>query len=414
MPMVSTRIVPTSSTSQGHPRWRRPHRTPPRPRRLRSPWRYSDSDALSVCCFVTSCAPLRRALALALSAVLVAAGTTAAHADSYKSIWGPVRMPDGTSAFPIYRDLGVRILQLRLTWANVAPERPANPTDPSDPAYRWPAEFDEAVRLGERHGIRLMLQVMSSPAWANGGRAPEWVPDNAEYASFLVAASRRYPSIRHWMIWGEPNRAAVFQPMPDDSPVGPRRYATLLDAAYGTLKGLSPHNRVIGGMSLSFGEVMPGDYLRWMRLPNGKPPPLDLWGHNPLSPRFPAFRQGPYPGEPRGRDFSELDAFNRELTRTYRGQYPWFRRRGPRLWLSEFTIPSDGPNHIFPYFVRRGRQAEYVTAAYRIAHRTPFIAGLGWIGLLDEPVSVPDHGAIGLMTYEGEKKPAYRAYRRAR
>jgi hypothetical protein len=81
---------------------------------------------------------------------------------------------------------------------------------------------------------------------------------------------------------------------------------------------------------------------------------------------------------------------------------------------SEYTIPSDNANHIFPYHVSRRIQARYLTEAYRIAHRTPFIAGLGWIGLLDEPASVPDHGAIGLMTYEGEKKPAYLAYKRAR
>jgi hypothetical protein len=345
---------------------------------------------------------------------MLALGTPAAQADSYKSIWGPVRMPNGSSAFPVYGDLGVRVLQLALTWANIAPERPANPTDPADPAYRWPADVEEAVQRAPRYGIRLMLQVMTSPAWANGGMPPEWAPSNGDYVNFLVAASRRYPSIRHWMIWGEPNRAAVFQPMPVDSPVGPRRYATLLEAAYRALKRHSRRNRVIGGMSLSFGEVMARDYLRWMRLPNGKPPPLDLWGHNAFSPRFPNLRLGPYPGEPRGRDFGELDTFYRELRRTYRGQYRRFRRRGPRLWLSEYTIPSDNANHIFPYHVTRRIQARYLTEAYRIAHRTPFIAGLGWIGLLDEPASVPDHGAIGLMTYEGKKKPAYLAYKRAR
>jgi hypothetical protein len=347
-------------------------------------------------------------------AALPALVSPPARADSYKSIWGPVRMPDGSSAFPVYRDLGVRVLQLRLNWAGVAPERPANPSDPGDPAYSWPSDVDEAVRRAPRYGMRVMLQVMHSPAWSNGGMPIEWAPSDREYANFLVAASRRYPSIHHWMIWGEPNRAAVFQPMPVDSPAGPRRYATLLAAAYKALKGGSFRNRVIGGMSLSFGEVLAHDYLRWIRLPNGKPPPLDLWGHNPFSPRFPSLRLGPYPGEPRGRDFDELDKFYRELTRTYRGHYPQFRRRGPRLWLSEYTIPSDNANHIFPYHVSRRLQARYLTRAYRIAHRTPFIAGLGWIGLLDEPPSVPDHGAIGLMTYKSKKKPAYHAYKRAR
>jgi hypothetical protein len=337
-----------------------------------------------------------------------------AWADSYKSIWGPVRLPDGSSAFPVYDDLGVRVLQLKLNWATVAPERPADPRDPRDPAYRWPADVDEAVRLAPRHRIRLMLQVLQSPGWANGGRPPEWAPSDGAYASFLVAASRRYPSIRHWMIWGEPNRVGNFQPLPEDSPVGPRRYATLLAAAYRALKRQGRGNRVIGGMSLSFGDVLARDYLRWMRLPSGRPPPLDLWGHNPFSPRFPDLSLGPYPGAPRGIDFGELDVLHRQLARTYRGRHRQFRRQGPRLWLSEYTIPSDGPNRIFPYHVSRRLQARYLTEAYRVARGTPFIAGLGWIGLLDEPASIPYHGTIGLMTHEGERKPAYRAYRRAR
>ena len=51
------------------------------------------------------------------------------------------------------------------------------------------------------------------------------------------------------MIWGEPNRVAVFQPHRADSKTGARAYATLLDAAYGALKSVSRRNIVIGGMS---------------------------------------------------------------------------------------------------------------------------------------------------------------------
>lgn len=71
-------------------------------------------------------------------------------------------------------------------------------------------------------------------------------PNNSDYANFLTAASRRYGSVNLWMIWGETNRAAVFRPLPTNSPVGPRRYATLLNAAYGALKRRRPRNIVIG------------------------------------------------------------------------------------------------------------------------------------------------------------------------
>lgn len=340
------------------------------------------------------------------------AAPAAAEARTTKSIWGPVRLPSGASAFPVYRDLGVDVLQHGLFWSQVAPLRPARPTDPDDPAYRWPAEIDEAIRLGRRNGIELALLVNTAPPWANGGRSVEWAPSPRAYAQFLIAASRKYPSVRKWMIWGEPNRAAVFQPLPPDSPVGPRRYARLLAAAYKALKARSRRNVVIGGMTFSFGEVRPRDFARWMRLPGGKPAPLDLYGHNPFTRRFPNLADHGYAGVPGARDIGDVDLFHRELGRLYRGRYPQFRRQGPRLWLSEFTISSDRSNRSFDFYVSRRDQARWLTAAYSIAGRSPFVAGLGWYNLLDEPSTVERGQTTGLLTAGGKRKPAYRAYKR--
>ena len=345
--------------------------------------------------------------------LLACALVPSASARSVKAIWGPVAMPDGSSAFPVYRELGVRVFQFTLEWDQVAGSRPAHPENPNDPAYTWPKELDAAVREAPSHGIKVAIMTKGSPAWTNGGRGPEWAPNNADYARFLTAASRRYGSVNHWMIWGETNRAAVFRPLPRKSSVGPRRYATLLNAAYRTLKRRSRRNIVIGGMTFSFGPVRPRDFLRWMRLPNGKPPPLDWYGHNPFSQRFPNLRHTGFRGYPGSRDMSDIDTFAAEIRETYKRMSRPFRR-GPRLWLSEYTISSDRPNYAFGFFVSRAEQARVLSAAYRIARREPYIAGLGWFSLLDEPMTYPRNLTTGLMTYEGERKPSYHAYKRAR
>jgi len=356
---------------------------------------------------------IKRDLSLAVVALCLLACALAptASARATKAIWGPVEMPDGSSAFRVYKDLGVDVYQVQLQWNRVAERRPSNPKNPRDPAYDWSGSTADAVRAAKRHGIKVAVLVKGSPPWANGGRGPEWAPSNRAYANFLTAASRRFRSVRRWMIWGEVNRAAVFQPLPPNSRVGPRRYATLLRSAYRALKRRSAKNIVIGGMTFTFGDVMPRDFLRFMRLPNGKPPPLDWYGHNPFSRRFPNLRLRGYAGYPSARDVSDIDTFAKEIHRTYRRKYSRFRRRGPRLWLSEFTVSSDQPNRAFTFAVSRRQQALWLRAAYRIA-RKPYIAGLGWFNLLDDPISVPNHITTGLMTYEGKRKAAYRAYKR--
>src|SRR5215218_2127967 len=124
---------------------------------------------------------MRRAV-LALVAVLLLAAPAPAHAGVKKGIWGPVEV-NGVSQFPIYKQLGASIYNAPLSWAAVARTRPAVPRNPSDPAYRWPAELDQAVTESGRRRIEVAIRVGDAPGWANGGRPPNWAPQNAaDYA----------------------------------------------------------------------------------------------------------------------------------------------------------------------------------------------------------------------------------------
>jgi len=310
-------------------------------------------------------------ITLTLLAALVAVASAIA---AEKAIWGPTTLPNGSSAFELYSELGVDSLQLSVSWANVAPTRPAAPTDRADPAYRWPPEIAAAAAEAAKHRVRLALLVSGTPPWANGGRSSIWAPDDAQdYANFLTAAARRYPNVRRWMIWGEPNKAERFQPNKVDDPVGPRAYARLLDAAYAALKGANPRNNVIGGMTWTGDTVKPPDFVRWMRLPNGRPPRLDWFGHNPFPFRFPDLRNPPFAGG--FRDISDLDTLGREIDESYG------RSRGNPvpLWLSEYTIQSERGSDVFATYVSAHDQARYLTAGFRLAddlgERSPDSAG---------------------------------------
>ena len=350
----------------------------------------------------------RIAVALAFALALSAAAASPAQS-AEKAIWGPVGEVNGHGdAFDLYRRLGVDTYQATLNFGSTAPTRPADPRDPRDPAYLWPRDLDRAVADGARTGIAVAILVTRSPPWANGDRHFIFRPSDKAYADFLIATARRYPSVRRWMIWGEPNREAAFQPNSPNTTVGARSYARLLDAAYGALKSVSRRNIVIGGMTYTGGgggETTPAPWLKGMKLPNGRPPRLDWYGHNPFSTRYPRIADGVNKGG--YRDISDVDTLSREVARTYRRI-----GRRPKLWLSEYVIQSDHGSKVFNYYVSRRGQAQWLRAAFRIANSLPPVAGLGWVALQDEPESNLST-TWGLITAKGTRKPAFSAYRTA-
>jgi hypothetical protein len=364
--------------------------------------------------------PLTRTrIILTIVALLALALTASADAapSRKKAIWGPATVK-GRSQFPIYRDLGVGIWENRILWSTVAPTRPAHPRDPLDPAYRWPAELDDAIRKGRRSGIQTSLVLTEAPRWASGHSNPVWAPRNpSDFADFAYAASVRYPSVRHWMIWSEPTRAENFMPLIHeirDRPLtrrmkrAPHTYARILDAAYGALKQRSRRNIVIGGNSFTTGDVSSLNWIRNLRLPSGKPPRLDLYGHNPFTNRLPRLT-GPAIGHGFA-DFNDLDVLAGWVDR-------WLARpRGKRrinFFLSELFWPTDHANHEFNFWVPRKTAALYLTNALRITRRWSRIYTLGWYALYDDPPR-PEGDEVnrGLLTYRGRKKPAYWAYKR--
>jgi hypothetical protein len=344
---------------------------------------------------------IARASVVALALLAIAPGVASAFS---KAIWGQVYR-NGVNQFPIYHQLGASIYEADLDWYQVAPRKPRDPSNPNDPAYHWPSTIAQAITQARRYHMRVLLQIIGTPGWANGGRAWNWAPsDPQSYATFAGAAARHYRSVHLWMIWGEPNRAANFEPMTSATPgralnarqrVAPHLYARILNAAYGTLKSVSRGNIVIGGCTYTTGDIDTEQWIENLRLPDGQPPRMDMYAHNPFSWEAPDFSD-PYSTDG-AVQFSDLPELAVWIDR--------YLHRALPIFLSEFTIPTAVDSE-FNFYVTPDVAAEWITDALRLGRRWHRIYGLGWINVYDDPPET--YG--GLMTASGVPKPGFAAF----
>jgi hypothetical protein len=321
-----------------------------------------------------------------------------------KAIWGEASR-NGVSQFPLYHRLGVRIYETRLDWSQVAPRRPRDGRNPSDRAYRWPASMAQTIRQAQRYHMQVLVQLMFTPRWANHGQARNVPPTTpAIFGNFAKAAARKYPHVHLWMIWGEPDRTPNFSLTRVVAPgahlsaadkAAPHLYARLVDCAYGSLKAVSRHNLVLAGSTYTSGDIATKQWIENLRLPNGRPPRMDMYAHNPFGYRVPSLTASSSPfGEVQ---FSDLPDLARWIDANLRRPMP--------IFLSEYTIPTRADEE-FPFWVDPTVAASWVTDALRLSRQWHRIFGLGWVHVYDDPPV--SYG--GLLTAQGKPKPDYYAF----
>jgi hypothetical protein len=352
---------------------------------------------------------------LAVAGILLAlalAGPADAAPSKHKAIWGPAT----PTAFNKYSKLGVGIYQKSISWASIAPTRPKDPRDPSDPAYNWLAELDTAIALAKSRGIRVGVNLTFAPRWASGHGQRRWAPKHPEtFADFAAAAARRYPYVKYWMIWSEPSRRENFMPLArvrssrqltQSEKRGPRLYSGILDAAYRAIKSVAPHDLVVGGNTIPGGDIRPLRYIQAMRLSSGKPPRMDLYGHNAYSPRIPRLSQ--HPAAKGTADLSDFDSLTGWLDR-YLGRNG--RNKRLKIFVSEYSLPTNR-NDVLPFWGNLRDQAKYATAALKLGRDFKRLYTLGWFQLYDEAPQ-PDNlqANWGLLDWKGNPKPAFRAFK---
>ncbi len=282
--------------------------------------------------------------------------------------------------------LGVDVVRFSLRWNEIA----AAGADEAS----WDWSSADGVLAGLRaRGIAPVLTLVGAPAWSNGGRSPNWAPlTGTTFAEFARAAARRYPWVRDWTIWNEPNQPLSFRP------TSPATYVRrLLNPGYAAIHSVIPRALVAGGVTAPRANVNGVDPLSWIRGMRAAGARLDVYAHHP------------YPGSPRETPFSggcgscssitmaNLPALLAAVARAF----------GPkRVWLTEYGYQTNPPDRFFG--VSPFQQATLIGLAALRAYELPRVDMLIQFMYRDEA----DVGAwqSGLVTNAGAPKPALASF----
>lgn len=288
--------------------------------------------------------------------------------------------------------LGVKLVRFTLHWDSIAARRPADARSPLDPAYDWSGP--DAVLQGLRtHKVSIVLTLLGTPPWANGGQSPRAAPTaGSDFADFAYAAAKRYSWVRQWIVWNEPNQQRWL------SPASPAVYVTkLLNPAYAAIHSALAGVQVAGGATApraDQGGVSPVDWILAM----GK-----------LGARLDAYAHHPYPSSPAETPFTGGCAQCRTITMA---ELPRLlgtvsRALGPkRIWLDEYGYQTRPPD---PFGVTPALQALYIGEAGLRAWESPRVDLLIQYLYRDEPEL--DRFQSGLVFSSGAAKPSLNAFR---
>jgi hypothetical protein len=332
-------------------------------------------------------------------------------------------------AFVKARAAGTTRTRLLLYWNRIARGRPTNPADPNDPAYFW-NEFDPQVSNALSHGLKPFVTVLAAPSWAecdnrgdvahacperSGYNQGTYRPDPEQLALFMEAAARRYPRVRAWGVWNEPNAVFFLSPAVNSAGihVSVTRYRDMVNRAATRLHALDSRILVQAGGPSPFGRrgsqgetTIPP--LTFMRELLSKPIKFDIWSNNPYT------AGGPTHSAYRANDVSigDLPDARRVLRAAIAGHRIASARR-VAFWVTEFSWDSKPPD---PCGVPSALLARWVSEApYRMWRAG--VSVLMWTQLKDYPFvrgKIPYQG--GLYTFGGNgrvgaPKAAMRAFR---
>ena len=334
---------------------------------------------------------MRRLLLLVLLAAIFAPAPAASASPSIRygiqdDAWlqyGPGTLDDRLDRLDA---LGVDVVRVTLDWRATEPTK-AGIDD-------WERADLLLDGLHER-GIAPLVTLWGTPAWANGHKPENVAPTSSStFAAFARRVALRYPYVKLWAVWNEPNQRRWL--LPTSPSVYVRR---LLNPAVAAIHAASPGSEVAGGVTAprgSTGGVSPVDWIAGMAAAHAR---LDAYAHNPY-PLAPG--ETPTSGGCDHCTTITMATLPRLLSSVNRAFGPH-----TRIWLTEYGYQTNPPDHLLG--VSYASQALFTSDAALRAYLAPRVDLLIHYLVRDEPDTA--RWQSGLFTVADIAKPAYNAFR---
>lgn len=295
--------------------------------------------------------------------------------------------------------LGVDMVRIIVIWRDATPAALA--------------QLDAAVAGARARGLQVLLTPTGpGPRAASRCRPRRDVCDPAPQAfgRWVGRLARRYPEVRSWAVWNEPNNAHWLQPQRTPTGVrSPRLYRALAQAASAAIRADPQHraDRILVGETAPVfrsraeppaRQMVEADTFLRALLRAGGVPLADAISHHPYAGGLSspegrrAAAQYSLAGLPRLRAVAREARVRRQV-------------RTGEVWLTELGFQTNPPDRFFG--MPLARQASFIARAEEIATR-------GGAASIAQYVLVDERGGSGFQSglrfADGRPKPSYGGY----
>ena len=296
-------------------------------------------------------------------------------------------------------ELGARWVRLWASWEQMQP-------GPGSWDQNLMNATNESVNAAKARGLKVLMVVQRTPAWASGGRGGIHPPsDPSTFGAAMGSIAQKVPGVDAWELWNEEDETIFWAGGAD-----PAKYAAMVKSAYPAIKAVQPNDIVVTGATTGNNF----DFIEALYA-HGAKGSFDAVGvHTDTAclVNSPDVHYRDEQGKIGRYTFTGYREVHAVMARHGDGGKPiWMTELG---WNTQSTEPNSCNTGMWagqkPLGVSEEQQADFLTQAYRCLAADPYVEVALWFGIQDIPGAKYAAG-YGLYGASGAPKPSAAAFK---